>query len=568
MEPIGKDKPGVSTVADVERGDEFRKSSPVPRKSNEDEEKDDGYEDDTCCHRATFCNPVIREIIVTEPISTCLGQKLTWANLFWMANTAGIILMVYAILYFLLGDTMLLDGRGFRLFVLIISSYLLGWTIAYIPHLNLPPVFGMLLAGIIIRNTDFYNIREELGTETSSKIRIFCLTFITIRAGLQLTTTALRKHPLFVLILAIVPCTVEMLALSTCCRYILQYPWDWAFMTGTIIACMSPVVTVNCILALAERGYGEDKGIATLLCTATSIDAVHIVALFAICFSFVFSNDEHRTEWWSYIPGGLRDLLLGLVVGIILGFCLVFFPHRNHRYAMWYRISSLIFGALMCTTAASKLAISGGGYLASVTMSFIAITGWRILTESYDTAPLRRAAYFLWHFMQPALVGVIGADIDFKDWSIYRFGLYVTTIFVGLTARSIAAFLTTLWTPFTWKERLFVVISWLPKGTLQAALAPMAYEHARMEEDAEKIELALDVVRISVIAIVFLAPLGAIVMMATGPFLLNKISLEEHRRERELSYLRIVSLQPVRTRTKRRTPSMNRATSTTEEASL
>lgn len=53
---------------------------------------------------------------------------------------------------------------------------------------------------------------------------------------------------------------------------------------------MSPVVTVNCMLALAERGYGEDKGLASLLCTAASIDDVHIVSLFSIWFSFVFSN--------------------------------------------------------------------------------------------------------------------------------------------------------------------------------------------------------------------------------------------------------------------------------------
>lgn len=78
----------------------------------------------------------------------------------------------------------------------------------------------------------------------------------------------------------------------------------------------------------------------------------------------------------------------------------------------------------------------------------------------------------------------------------------------------------------------------------------MAFERARKEADPTKIELALDVVRISVIAIVFLAPLGAIGMMNSGPSLLNKISIEEQQRERELSYMRIVALQPVRTRKK------------------
>lgn len=57
---------------------------------------------------------------------------------------------------------------------------------------------------------------------------------------------------------------------------------------------MSPVVTVNSILALAERGYGEDKGLASLLCMAASIDDVYIVSFFSIWFSFVFSNGTQK----------------------------------------------------------------------------------------------------------------------------------------------------------------------------------------------------------------------------------------------------------------------------------
>ncbi|KYQ46953.1 Sodium/hydrogen exchanger-like domain-containing protein 1 [Trachymyrmex zeteki] len=536
----------------------------------EEEDEDEERDDNTCCHRATFCSPMLREILVTDVIFTCFELQLTWADLFWLATVSGMTLLTWAVLYFLLGDMVLPGGSIFGLFILVIFSYALGWTLAYIPRLNLPPIFGMLLAGVIIRNTDVYNIYDVIGPGTTSKIRTFCLTFIMVRAGLQLTTTALRAHPVFVMILSLVPCTIEMLTVTVLCKYLLEFPWNWSFMTGkffsrSIVACMSPVITISCMLTLAEQGYGEDKGLISLLCTAASIDDVHIVALFSICFSFVFSNgiqksepyiflDDGRTEWWSYIPGGIRDFLLGLIVGIILGFALVFFPHRNHRYSTWYRIGGLTVASLMCTTAASKLTVTGGGYLATIILSFIAVRGWRILTISYDTTPFHRAFYFLWHFVQPILGGVIGADIDFRNWPISRFGLYLICVLMGISVRSTTAFLTTIRMPFTWKERLFIAIAWVPKGTMQAALAPMAFERARKEGDPTKIELALDVVRISVIAIVFLAPLGAIGMMTSGPYLLNKINIEEHRRERELSYLRIVALQPVRRRKKRKKP--------------
>ena len=80
----------------------------------------------------------------------------------------------------------------------------------------------------------------------------------------------------------------------------------------------------------------------------------------------------------------------------------------------------------------------------------------------------------------------------------------------------------------------------------------MAFERARKEDDPTQLELALDVVRMSVIAIVVLAPLGAMGMMTSGPFCLNKISIEELQRERELSYARIVALQPVMKRRRRK----------------
>lgn len=209
------------------------RSIQLPEEDNEEEE----YDDNTCCHRATFCSPLLREIIVTDVISTCFELQLTWADLFWLATTSGMTLLAWLVLYFLLGDVMLPGGSVFGLFILIVFSYALGWTLAVIPRLHIPPIFGMLLAGIILRNTDIYNIYDELGPGTTSKIRTFCLTFIMVRAGLQLTTTALRAHPMFVIILAFVPCTVEMLTVSVLCRYLLEFPWNWSFMTGYVKRC-------------------------------------------------------------------------------------------------------------------------------------------------------------------------------------------------------------------------------------------------------------------------------------------------------------------------------------------
>ncbi|XP_054010822.1 sodium/hydrogen exchanger 9B1-like [Hylaeus anthracinus] len=140
----------------------------------------------------------------------------------------------------------------------------------------------------------------------------------------------LKTHPMLIIALGVIPCSVEMVIMSLCCKGILLFPWNWAAMTGSILSGMSPVVAINNILGLAEKGYGEDKGLATMICTAACIDNVHIVPIFVICYSIVFANDKGKGKMWVYIPAGLRDFILGILTGLVLGILFTFFPHRGH----------------------------------------------------------------------------------------------------------------------------------------------------------------------------------------------------------------------------------------------
>ncbi|XP_046587876.1 putative SLC9B1-like protein SLC9B1P1 [Neodiprion lecontei] len=315
----------------------------------------------------------------------------------------------------------------------------------------------------------------------------------------------------------------------------------WGTIFWSVIACMSPVVTVNCLLALADQGFGEDKDISGTLCAACSIDGVHIVAIFSIAFSVVF-DDFEGAKWWSYLPRGLRDMAFGIFVGSSLGLFLVFFPHQSHKYATFYRILNLSLGALCFSVGASSFVITGGGFLATVIMSFIVCTGWKIIVNKFDVAPIRKVVGIIWHILQPVLCGVIGADVNFSHWTAIRTGLYAACILTGLLARLTCAILSTIKMPFTIGERIFVAVSWLPKGTVQAALAPMAYEHALAKNNTRELELAEDVLKVSVLAILFLAPIGAMIMMMTGPHLLSRIS-SDAMEERRLQSLRTLSMK-------------------------
>ncbi|KAK0179637.1 hypothetical protein PV327_005374 [Microctonus hyperodae] len=510
------------------------------------EEDIENSEENSNDDKISFFNSFNRFLTTSPSFNYICKLPFTYVNVLWIITHIMVICLAYGALLFLLGAPMMPGGNLFGFYWLIISSYTLGWSLAYIPYINLPPVFGMLLAGIIIRISGLYNVQEEIGHYITSKIRAVCLTFITIRAGLQLSTTSLVRHPIFLLELALIPCTIEFFVIALYSKLILGYPWDWAFLSGTIMASMSPIITVNCILNLAEKGYGEDRDMATLFTTAASIDGVHMVALFGLCYSFVFSNNIDSIIWWIYIPGGVRDLFFGSIVGFIIGLILAFLPHYSTPHIEIYRTVCLILGSLFCILGPSKITITGGGYLASIFMSFIASTGWKMLSESPLTVmPLRRIIHLLWHISQPIFVGLIGAEVDFSHWSSERCILHIICIFIGLMTRSFFVILTTIKTPFSVRERIFIALSWLPKGTLQAAFAPMTLEGAQQYKDSNGISLAMDIVQMSVLAVVFLAPVGAIIMTVTGPILLNKIDDVERDRRRRLSFLRLCSLQPI-----------------------
>ncbi|XP_048509078.1 sodium/hydrogen exchanger 9B1-like [Athalia rosae] len=247
---------------------------------------------------ATRCDWVIRRLRNISATTAILGARhpnFTWLTIFHWATNLASALLSWALLYFLFGDPAAPGGAIFTLLLLVAAAYCLGWGLTHVPYLHLPPVFGMLVAGVIARNSGLYNIRDTMSPRAMGAVRNFCLTFVMVRSGIQLNTTPLRSHPVFLLILALLPCTLEMFVVTFCFKGLLDFPWDWAFLGGCVIACMSPVVTVNCLLALADQGYGEDQDIAGLLCAACSIDGVHIVAVFSIAFSVVFDGSSEAT---------------------------------------------------------------------------------------------------------------------------------------------------------------------------------------------------------------------------------------------------------------------------------
>ena len=117
---------------------------------------------------------------------------------------------------------------------------------------------------------------------------------ILIKAGLGLDAAALKRLSFVVVRLAFMPCLVETATDAVVAHFIMGFPWLWGILLGFVLAAVSPAVVVPSLLSLQERGYGEDKGISTLVIAASSIDDIAAISGFGVVLGIIFSQGMYQ----------------------------------------------------------------------------------------------------------------------------------------------------------------------------------------------------------------------------------------------------------------------------------
>lgn len=199
------------------------------------------------------------------------------------------LVTVWAVAYCLLGQVALPGtstievsihgGTVFSLLALLTVSLIMGWVME---KLHMPPLLGMLLTGIALKNIPYIDVARGVDPEWYAATRSTALVVILLRACLGLSPEALKKLSAMVFRLAFMPCLAESFAVAVAARVLLGLPWQWGFMLGFVLAAVSPAVVVSCLLNLQERGYGVTKGIPTLVIAAASMDDVLAISCFTL----------------------------------------------------------------------------------------------------------------------------------------------------------------------------------------------------------------------------------------------------------------------------------------------
>lgn len=368
--------------------------------------------------------------------------------------------------------------------------------------IKLPRIIGMLLVGIVL-GPHMLNVLDDSILSISSELRQMALIIILLKAGLSLNLSDLRQVGRPAVLLSCLPATCELAGYILLAPYLLGVNRIEAAVMGAVLAAVSPAVVVPRMVFLMENRWGTDKSIPQMLLAGASCDDIYVIVLFTT-FTGIAQGGNARAADFLNIP---VSIVLGIAVGAAAGYALSRFFEaafaRNHMVRGSVKIIIVLSVSFLLvaleTVLKGRIALSG----------LLAVTSMACMLARKTTGEVRArlSEKFgkLWIAAELILFVLVGAAVDIRYVS--ETGLAaVLMVFAALIFRAAGVVLCLAGTKLSRRERLFCVIAYLPKATVQAAIGsvPLA-----MGLPCGKIVLS-----VAVLAILITAPLGALGMDA------------------------------------------------------
>ncbi|MEG0949885.1 MAG: cation:proton antiporter [Bacteroidales bacterium] len=380
-----------------------------------------------------------------------------------------------------------------------------GLGLGYIStKLKLPALVGLLFTGVILGPYVLNAISPNL-LIIGPDLRKLALIIILTRAGLSLNIGDLKKVGRPALLMCFVPACFEIIATTLFAPLLLNISILEAAIMGTVIAAVSPAVIVPKMIHLIENKYGTTKSIPQMIMAGGSIDDVFVIVLFT-SFITLASGETLSALTWAKIPVSITT---GILSGILLGgmFSLYFKRFHLRDSAKVILLLSSAF-LIMAFEQATENYFPFSGLLA-----VMSIGGTLLFTYPALAQRLSQKYGKLWVAAEIMLFVLVGATIDMQ-YALASGVPVILLIFIALVFRMGGVFVSTLRTSLTLKERLFCMIAYTPKATVQAAIGSIPLGLG--------LPCGQIVLTVAVLAILITAPLGAFAMESTYKKLLTK----------------------------------------------
>lgn len=357
---------------------------------------------------------------------------------------------------------------------------------------KVPDIVGMIFSGILLNHL---GLLDESLVAISADLRQIALVIILTRAGLSLDFTKLKKVGRPAIMLSCVPALFEISAITFFGHFILDVPFLTSAIMGCVVAAVSPAIIVPRMIKLQETGYGRAKNIPELILTGASVDDIFVIILF---YSFVNFDSSNLI----LIP---INIILGVLFGIITALILLFILKT---FKIDLNASTIIF------LSTSFILLKIEDYIAFSALLSIMVMGITFFRKNQQLAENLSVKFSgLWSGASIILFVLVGFSMN-VDYALKEGLKPVFLILFCLIFRSIGTSLCLIGTNLTKNERIFCVMSYLPKATVQAAIG------------AIPLTLGLPygelILTVSVVSIIITAPLGAFLIDGFYKKLLQK----------------------------------------------
>lgn len=376
--------------------------------------------------------------------------------------------------------------------------------------LKMPRIIGMLVTGIVL-GPYVLDFLDPSILSISSELRKLALIIILLKAGLSLDLKDLKKAGRPAILMSFVPATCEIAGYILFAPLLLGINRIEAAVMGAVLGAVSPAVVIPRMVMLMEEKYGTKKAIPQMIMAGASCDDIFVIVLFTTFLSMAQGGSADIINFVN-IP---VSIVLGILLGAVTGYGLYLFFETSYAHKHCVRNSTkviIVLGFSMLLVSVEgwlEGKVSVSGLLAVVSMACVI----KIKSTAFVSKRLSEKFGKLWIAAEVVLFVLVGATVDIR-YTLSAGIAAVFMIFIALIFRTAGVLICTIKTKLNMKERIFCVIAYLPKATVQAAIGSVPL--------AAGLACGKIILSVAVLAIIITAPLGALGIDNTYKKLLEK----------------------------------------------
>lgn len=405
-----------------------------------------------------------------------------------------------------------------NLLIIIISLILIGLLANYSGKLvelfKLPSLIGMILFGMII-GPSFLNIVPKQTLNISSYIKDIALVTVLFIGGLGISINQMKQIGRPAILLSIIPATLEGLTIAFLSMIFLNFTFVQGAILGFIIAAVSPAVLVPSMVDLIKRKVGQDKAIPQMLLVGASADDTVAITLFTTFLGIYMSNINNEN---ISIASELFSIPITIIISIVVGFLLATFS-KNILSVIKNNTLRTIITFMICLL----IRIIENIFHLKIFNSLLTIMIYGFFLRAFLknlAVEIQNGINVVWKYGKIYLFTFVGMAIN-PNLALKYLWIGILMLIISLTIRSIGVFISLIGTSLSLKEKIFCIIAYLPKATVQSAKAGIPLQMGVAGGEIMQ--------SIAILSVLITAPIGAIGIKISSPKLLTQDNIVEKK---------------------------------------